>query len=1218
MHQELNLEFPTENQVIIHFHDQHSDRLDFQSPVTEEDQKDISWYLEVYAYLYTTDVDDKRADKIAARLPILGESLLKSVCYNDKAAELFQQFHRKKNVGRLLTISASQPAILSLPWELLRFNDNYLFHDAPRISIRRRLANLDTAKKPLAFTAKRRLHLLFVVSRPHGASFIDPRTDPIAVLDALDQTGRIIEVEFLRPATLGNLIARLKDKTKPPIDILHFDGHGAFDSKESKGYLLFPKAINWDVQEVSAEGLGLILGSANIPLVILSACQSAAIGDSEEPMGTVAVQLTHAGVPSVIAMTHSVHVNATRALFSAFYQHLTQSKGIGEALDNARSDLYQNPDRIELQRGQEHVTLKLYDWFLPALYQAGEDTPLLTKPIDVEKPAEVHWGNLRALQAAGFWGRTPELWFIECAFVQDETRRFTISGFGGEGKTYLAIEIGYWLYRTGLFEKVCFVDYDAFQGVDAVGWAVSTLATVLDKSLVDAQAATAALAQQPTLLILDNLEAITTESLSELLTVAKEWSEIGQCRVLLTTRTPDFHHPDYPIEGGLVHQSLALGGLAEYDDLKYFERLMKLPPPPQVQQPKRDELLRLFQKVDFHPLSISLLASRLKEVTPDKLGERLEALLEETPDNPLLASLNLSLDRLDEESRRLLPKLGVFQGGALLSNLIAITELSESQWQNLLSALISVSLIQSEDLGGNVMYLKFHPTLAPALWIRLATEEQAQLRASHRQRYYELSGYLYDEDYKNPYETRAIVQRELPNLLFAVHGTLDVDETYAVDFVDSVNRFLKVFGLKRDSKALSQRIEHLDDFTARSNKGQQLFNAAQYQAAAQVFGEMLKGLGEQVSNNRCFTLNQLGRCFKFQRKLAQAIEYYRQGLAVAEQLEPSQYVKRLMSALQTDLADALMDKGDDDGAKKYYQKSLAIDKEIGGDARGEAVVLGQLGTLAMLQGNRQEATKYYTEVRNIFYRLNEPEGEAVFYNQQGMVYQEDGQWEAAEQAYRKAAQLFESQGNLAGATGVWNNLALVNKGAGKPEEAEAWYRKVIEGGKAVENNDVSFMISNLADLLQTYFPNRLPEARQLAEEALAIKKKLDSAVAESWKTYHILAQIVEQQNDTAKASEYRRQSREAYQEFQGARYELQEFEPLIAGVAAAVAVDYAKVRQAVELELKKLVEKGWGNLVATIRRILDGERDEAVLCEPLDYTEGAIINAILRGIAGEV
>jgi len=1328
MPQELNLEFPTENQVIIHFNDQHSDKLDFQSPVLPEDQKDIRWYLEVYAYLYTTDVDDKRADKIAERLPILGESLLKSVCYNDKAAKLFQQFHHKKNAGRLLTISASQPAILSLPWELLRFNDNYLFHDAPRISIRRRLANLDNAKKPLEFTAKRRLHLLFVVSRPHGASFIDPRTDPIAVLDALDQTGRIIEVEFLRPATLANLRARLKDKTKPPIDILHFDGHGVFKSNESMGYLLFTRQGSWTEHRVPAKGLGLILGSANIPLVILSACQSAAIGESEEPMGTVAVQLTHAGVPSVIAMTHLVHVNATRALFSAFYQHLTQSKGVGEALDNARSDLYQNPDRIELQRGQELVTLKLYDWFLPALYQAGEDTPLLTKPIEVEKPAEVHWGNLRYLQAAGFWGRTKELWFIECAFVQYKTRRFTISGFGGEGKTYLAIEIGYWLYRTGLFEKVCFVDYDAFQGVDAVGLAISTLATVLDKSLVDTQAATAALAQQPTLLILDNLEAITTESLSELLIVAKEWSEIGECRVLLTTRSPDFHHPDYPIEGSLIHQSLALGGLAKDDALKYFQRLLKLLPAPQVELPKREAVLTLFQQVDCHPLSIGLIAGQLKVRGIEELGSRLEKFLVDTPDNPLLASLNLSLDKIDEEAKRWLPKLGVFQGGAMEEMLLGVTglgqvdenpevakyrqlleamqsgdpsvidrarglelpedfvlyvakyrqlleamqsgdpkaiarvrglELSEdfvlsdektkqlqqmidnlgqligqyleeeitkhlqtelaagvdeSTWATLRDGLEVTGLIQAEHLAGGRTYLKFHPTLAPTLWTRLNFEEQTQLQARHSQRYYKLLGFLFDEYRNNPHEIRAIIQRELPNLLFAVHGALDAEKAYAVEFVRNVNQFLDLSGLNSDSKALRLRIEHLDDFDACSNQGEQLFRSGQYQAAAQVFTKMLKGLGEQASYEHLPTLIRLEECFQHQGQMGQAAECCRQGLAVAEQLEPSEEVKRMMGYLEAGLANVLMNMGDYDDANKAYESALTIAKEQG-EARHIVVLDRQLGTLSLEQGNLQKATQCYTETLAFFHRLNEPNSEAKLHLDLGKVYQRAEQWDAAEQANRESARIRESQGDLAGAAKTWGQLAHVTRLAGKPEEAEAWYRKAIEGVKAVGNMvDVSITIINLADLLQIHYPNRLPEARQLAEEALAIMQKLDSAAAKIWKIYLILAQIAEKQNDAAKASEYRRKSREAYQGFQGARYQLQEYEPVIAGVVAAVNDD--KVRKEIESAQKEIGMDN--NLVAAIQHILDGERDEAVLCEPLDYREGAIINAILRGIAGEV
>jgi hypothetical protein len=207
----------------------------------------------------------------------------------------------------------------------------------------------------------------------------------------------------------------------------------------------------------------------------------------EEAMGCVAARLTHAGIPAVLAMTHSVLVTTARQLFAKFYQRLVSGEGMGEALDNARRDLYLNRERGERQRGDKRITMKLYDWFLPALYQAGKDTPLLTDK-EPESVEPVHWGNLPPLQEAGFFGRSRELWQIERAFVQG-TRRITVSGFGGQGKTYLVQEAGRWLYRTGMFEKVCFVDYAAFQGVDAVALAVSTLATVLDKSLLDVSVA---------------------------------------------------------------------------------------------------------------------------------------------------------------------------------------------------------------------------------------------------------------------------------------------------------------------------------------------------------------------------------------------------------------------------------------------------------------------------------------------------------------------------------------------------------------------------------------------------------------------------------------------------------------------------------------------------------------------------------------------------------
>ena len=469
-----------------------------------------------------------------------------------------------------------------------------------------------------------------------------------------------------------------------------------------------------------------------------------------------------------------------------------------------------------------------------------------------------------------FFGRSRELWQIERAFVNG-TRRVSVVGFGGQGKTFLAQEAGRWLLATGMFQRVCFVDYASFQGTDAVGLAVSTLGTVLNESLVDADAATAALGQTATLLILDNLEALTADSLRGLLDVAQVWSQAGQGRVLLTSRQPDFDHAGYKTEGSREHICITLRGLGSeaypVDALNYFQALMKLPPAPTVAAPDRAALVNLFKLVDFHPLSIGLLARQLKDRRPAELGQRLERLLAETADDKdksLVASLNLSLDRVGLEVREWLPRLGVFQGGAFESDLLAITGLNligraqlllrkqtiekwqqgeavaeaesgysaeqyeqllqaaqqnpealtgvlaqinddmeiatdadASTWPTLRQALVASGLLQPEPVPGvGVPFLKFHPTLAPVLWPQLSDAEQAILLARHRQRYYQLSGQMYHEDDKNPLVVRAIVRRELPNLLMAVKGALAAGDADAVEFVDKVSRFLGAFGLK--------------------------------------------------------------------------------------------------------------------------------------------------------------------------------------------------------------------------------------------------------------------------------------------------------------------------------------------------------------------------------------------------------------------------------------
>jgi hypothetical protein len=526
---------------------------------------------------------------------------------------------------------------------------------------------------PVLSVTKDCLHLLFVVSRPEDADFIDPRADAAAVLDAIAEhaPGRVA-VEFLRPATLDALVAQLDDERLPPVDILHFDGHGVFDraggilkdrkaaaggvdsqSKEAApegaphtGYLLFEDGEGQSAL-VSARQLGEDLHRRKVALVILSACQSAAQG-GDEPMGGVAVRLTGSGIPAVLAMTHSVLVATTRALFGEFYKHLARGRSVGGALDLARAYLDRNPGKYEVQRGAERAPLRLYDWFLPALYQSGEDKPLLARSgVRDSSCTDSATGatgkmNLALREAglpprpeAGFFGRRRELWQIERYFV-GKARRVSLIGFGGQGKTALALEAGRWLVRTGLFDGAVFVNYAETPGRDAVAVAVAALSAGLGESLTDAAAATVALGRVRCLVILDNLEILDAETLAQLLGAAKAWSEAGGSRVLLTSRRPDFNHAGYKLQGTHQHRNLALSGLGgrDYPDdaLDWFAVLWKLPPDPVAPRPSREALMGLFEQVAFHPLSIRVLTAQLKTRRIAALGERLEALLAEQKD----------------------------------------------------------------------------------------------------------------------------------------------------------------------------------------------------------------------------------------------------------------------------------------------------------------------------------------------------------------------------------------------------------------------------------------------------------------------------------------------------------------------------------------------------------------------------------------------------------
>jgi tetratricopeptide (TPR) repeat protein len=570
-----------------------------------------------------------------------------------------------------------------------------------------------------------------------------------------------------------------------------------------------------------------------------------------------------------------------------------------------------------------------------------------------------------------------------------------------------------------------------------------------------------------------------------------------------------------------------------------------------------------------------------------------------------------------------LPRLGVFQGGGFESKILQIAEFVPEQWQQLKAALLRTGLVQVKAIEKiKTPFLRFHPTLAPVLWMRLTAEEKGDLRLRYQQHYYDFVSSLYNLDQKNPAKSRLIIRPELSNLLWAVKGALADQSENVVDFVYFVNLFLHVFDLKRDRAFLTERLNQIAStvgsinwYLVRSNEGERLYHDGQYAAAAVLFTEILQGLdtasSTELSFNRIKTLALLGCCLQDQGQLSEADRCLREALDLSEQLEQSDGVKKQRVSLQSDLGNVLKHLGKYSEAQQMYENSIAIAKAID-DQRGIAIAEDGLGTLAVLQGDLFTAMQKYQSVLKIFSQLQEPSAMADSLHKLGMMYEKFQQWGEADRAYRESARISEKQGDTNGTFNSYGQLANLSVKMNRLTDAEGWYRKILKISRVVGDRvSESKALVSLAYLLSDQ-PNHLSEAQQLATAALEIDRTVDPAAAAIWGTYRLLAKIATSQGKTDKAREYRQLARTTKAAFAGTQFELQQHAPLIELVVAAMGD--AAAREQLEPMLVQGVEVGRGQVVVAIRRVLAGEREVEALWDDLDADDSMIIAAILRGV----
>ncbi len=1254
-------------------------------PLTTKEREQIRWYLEEYVdWPYEQFLE--RGKKIEALLPELGKRLYHKVFGSAGAVSVLQAWRLQPlqpGVQRQISIASEMPRALSLPWELLHDEQGFLvLRTRNPVSLLRRLPQRELGGFQTSFEPP--LRILVITARPDDAGFIDPRSTARELLDEVQ--GQVeagtIALEFLRPPTLRALRTRLSNPKLPAVQVLHFDGHGVFGEKKDRqgktqtggkpqGMLAF-EDDEGKLDLVEANDVAQVLQDSGVRLAVLDACQSA-LGAADDAFSSVATRLIQGGVDAVVAMSASLLVASSTLFFEAFYRELVAGTPAPIAQERARQALHDDPRRhlLSRRRDEEAQPVELRDWWLPHYYQQrplelqATGTPkskakkqpanALPSRLNTDMPPEPRYG---------FSGRSRELLQVERHLLRGKL--VVIYGFGGVGKTALVREAADWLTRTGMYIGACFVSFE--HGGDA-----TTLLSALGSYLGvydghynpnDKTAALArlkpALKEKPTLVIADNLESILPggEAPVEAAVRTHLWDallELAQlgAGVLLTTRDTNFG--DGRLSPGKQVAHLALGGLYPEDAYTLASRLLVDLQIDRARAPYA-ELRDLLEQLDYHPLAIQLVLPALRTISLATIRADFAKLLPNFKDDAatgrnrsLLASLEYSLQRLSEEQRKLLPRLALFEGGANEDDLLAITEIPESEWGTLRRALEQAALLTAEQIHDQVSvpFLRFHPVLAPYLRSQPGAEDAA-LRERYIQRYYGLADYLYHEDDRNPHPVRALVRKELPNLRRALDLLLERGELdTASSMADSIARFLGYFGLLRERDELRRRVD--EAVKAKGTQEGGMLTQAEWLREIGMGGDeqsrgnlraafaRLTALLNRVetqpegmqmgrgSYEHCCTLQEIAHCLSTGGQSTAAEGRLREALKVIDALIGKQpdnrgYLRQ-RGALLTDLGNVLSDQGKYSQAREVYEDALKIDKQLD-DLRNQAVDLGQLGTLAMKQRDYVETKLRHREARVIFHTLGEPAMEAVAWHQLGRVAEEQEEWAEAERCYREALTLDEQQGNAAGAAMTCNHLAIVAQISGRPDEAEGWYKRALELDERVQPGSPSQArdLSNLANLLVSEVDagraakTRLAEAKSYAERALAIDQTLDASAAEIWKDFGLLAIIADLEGRAEEARDYRHRERETFAAFEGNRYHIDlQHGQLIAAIAAAAKGD-AEARAEVEARLPRLEEAGWKIATAT-RRIWAGERDWHALVEDLDGEEALLVLRVLETMA---